>query len=333
MSSLVLKKSVKKIWSSFYELKERGGGVARGVERGKIRQGALLKVEFSDGNTGHADLHPWPEKREPSLKYHLDLLQNKQFTPLCLRAISIARVESLALLRGINLLSGLNIPLSHYLILDIEDFNLKTATSLLDEGFKIFKVKLKKPLKGQSRKLLHLIKALGGSVKWRVDFYDNLSEEEWGKWEKECLVQIPLECLDFIEAPFDYNEKLWVKYQNYPLALDVWGEENTLPVSVLICKPARKALEHLFKKLFTFRRVVFTHCLAHPLDQVVSAYFAGQFYKVQPCLREVGGLIQKNIYEEGVFTLPEQGPVFPKLSGPGWGWGDIWPCLDWKKVF
>jgi hypothetical protein len=69
------------------------------------------------------------------------------------------------------------------------------------------------------------------------------------------------------------------------------------------------------------------------LDQLSSAYFAARFYQVHPRWEEVCALVQKDVYEKGAFTLPDKGPLFPPLSGPGWGFSFLLNRLSWKKVF
>lgn len=316
-----------KVWMSPYELKLK--------QEQKFHSGSLLRMEFVDGKMGHADLHPWPEKGEASLKTHLQLLEERKFTRLLERALVIARVEALALAKRINLLSSLQIPLSHYLISDIENFC--DADKILNQGFKVFKVKLKSPLKRQTEKLLDVIRALGSDIKWRIDFYNDLNYCQWKEWIGKYLLRFPLQSLDFIEMPIDYQERLWLKSEIYSfLALDVWSKENTLPVPVLVWKISRKSVKHLIKKRSAglFERVIFTHSLSHPLDQLSSAYFAAQFYKVEPRLQEVCGLIQKGFYETKDCALPDRGPFFPRLSGHGWGLNDYFlNRLSWKKVF
>ena len=314
---------VKHVFFSPYHLKPKG--------LGPDRQGVLLKIEFRDGQAGHADLHPYPEKKEKPVGFYLKALEQKNFEfKLCQRALSIARTEALA--QEQNLLSPLNIPPSHYLITDIEKFN--AFDKALDQGFRVFKVKLGNPLKAQTKKLLALIKYGGPAVKWRLDFHCPLTKREWQEWTKESLVCLSMKGIDFIEAPFDYIESGFLKKsQSQFLAWDVWSGENTLPVYALVLKSSRKAPEKLLKKPVLFQRVIFTHTLAHPLDQVSSAYFAGSFYKVLPRLREVCGLVQTNIYEKGAWSLPDKGPLFPKLSGPGWGLCHLLDRLSWKKLF
>ena len=317
---------VSKIWFFAYELKLKS--------RFASRFGVLLKVEFADGKTGHADLHPWPERGEASLKVHLDKLRKKEFTDLCLRAIAIAWEEAQARAKRMNLLSVLKIPLSHYLILDIENFH--KMNKALNQGFKTFKVKLNHPLKQQTQKLSNLINDLGSSFKWRLDFHRGLNEQQWQEWVNECLIHINPSYLDFIEVPFCYQERLWIKNRKYPLALDVWNGENTLPVSTLIWKSSRKSITDLLKKKSRrlFKRVIFTHGLSHPLDQLSSAYFSAQFYKIYPSLRETCGLVHGDIYERHAFSLPNHGPVFPCLSGIGWGFDSILlDDLPWKNIF
>ena len=287
-----------------------------------------------DGKTGHADLHPWPEKGEASLKIHLEKLRKKEVTFLFLRAVAIAWEEAQARAKTVNLLSGLKIPLSHYLILDIENFS--AIDKALHQGFKFFKVKLNHPLKQQTQKLSNLINDLDSSFKWRLDFHRDLNERQWKEWVQECLILLKINNLDFIEVPFSYQERLWIKNRKYPLALDVWNGENTLPVSTLIWKNSRKSIEDLLKKKSRglFKRVIFTHGLSHPMDQLSSAYFSARFYKIYPSLRETCGLVQGDIYDNHAFSLPNHGPVFPYLSGIGWGFDSILlEGLPWKKIF
>ncbi|MDE0518955.1 MAG: hypothetical protein OXH36_05305, partial [Bdellovibrionales bacterium] len=232
---LLLKSSVRSIWFAPYELKVK--------KTRQIRYGSLLKVEFRDGKTGHADLHPWPEKGEAPLKTHLEKLRKKEFTNLCLRALAIARAEAQAYTEGFNLLSSLKVPLSHYLILDVE--NLCNVDRILNQGFRIFKVKLNNPLKRQTQKLLRWMQDLGSLVKWRLDFHIILNEQQWRQWSEEYLVKMDPRYLDFIEVPFEYQECLWRQYKEYPLALDVWDGKNTLPVSTLVWKNSRKSRQEL----------------------------------------------------------------------------------------
>ena len=383
----------KNLWFAPYELKLKTVP--------KKRLGALLKIEFADGKTGHADLHPYPEKGEASLTSHLEVLRqiplvkgvkkvfggyssvpqlsrnslkDQHSKNLCLRAIATAREESLALAKGINLLSSLKIPLSHFLIWDLNASSPALIESALLKGFRVFKVKLSHPLKEQSEKLLQLIKAFDFNnvhcsplparlrqlspvsekihrplaVKWRLDFRVSLSKRQWEEWKTQYLFRIPFSSLDFVEAPpvafpIPTGDKSCVKprlrskpyNKNLKLAFDVWNGENKLPVPVLVCKPARKSLTDLFKQKAQnlFQKVVFTHCLSHPLDQLSSAYFCAKFYKVHPRLSEICGLTQNNIYEPFAFTLPNDGPAFPQLSGPGFGLNPRHlDNLSWKKL-
>ena len=310
----ILKPAGVEIWICPYELKVK--------RTNQLRSGVLLKGKFADGKTGYADLHPWPEKGEAPLKSHLEKLRKGELTSLCSRALALAYEEAQARAKGINLLSSLKIPSSHYLINDIEHFCGNQAEAVLNEGFNIFKVKLKHPLKEQTEKLLNWMQFLGLSVKWRVDFHPSLSERQWYDWAEEFLIKINQQQLDFIESPVPYKENIWVRHKEHsPLALDVWDGENTLPVSVLVWKSSRKNPSELFKKvgLALFQRVVFTHSLSHPMEQLASAYSAARFYRALPRLAEICGLVHNDIYEKHDFTLPDQGPFFPCLSGPGVG--------------
>ncbi len=313
----------KKVWLSFYELKKK--------HQNFVRHGVLLKVEFARSIIGHADLHPWPEKGEEDLPFHLKSLKEKNPSPLCVRALTLAYEEALSREEGKYLLAGLKIPISHYLIEDIENF--QNVDKVLREGFRVFKVKLASPLERQTRKLIDWMENLGSLVRWRVDFYEKLDGEKWKKWLEQFP---PSPFLDFIEIPFEYTEKLCGKSSPWPLALDVWesGKRTTSPsLPYLVWKCSRKNFNELLEKWQAnlFEKVVFTHSLAHPVDQLMSASCAARFYRMCPSLEQVCGLVQKDIYETHAFSLPDSGPFFPRRSGLGLGFDEMFKHLSWKK--
>ena len=294
----------------------------------------MLKCEFTNGLVGHADLHPWPEKGEQPLHLHLKKLKNHQWTVLTRRAVELAKQEALFCSKNCSLINHLKIPLSHYLIQDIENFTYKQAEQLILQGFKIFKIKLGRPLDSQSKKWLKMLKAFRSCILWRVDFQDELSIFQWTQWKNKFLLNTSLERIDFLEAPFNYQESLWKKNQHLPLALDVWNTKpQVLPAAVVVWKPSRKSEEALLKQWAKglCKRVVFTHCLAHPVDQLFTAFSAGQFYKTHPRAGEVCGLVQTGVYEPNAFSLLEKGPEFTYPAGPGLGFDELFKKLQWKK--
>ena len=316
---------VKKVWFYSYHLKPKIGE--------KIRQGALLKWEFSKGQIGYSDLHPWPEKGEYDLKIQMEKLKNKTLTPLLTIAKELAFIDAQARAGGLSLLNGLKIPSSHYLISHINSFTVEDMEDNLKKGFKIFKVKLKDPLEESSRAWINLAKTFKGQICWRLDFNSYLSLKVWQEWKQKYLTSPVKENIDFIEAPFDYEERLWQKNKN--LALDVWSDkENSLPVSVLVWKPARKPYSQLMKKNQNrlFKRVVFTHSLAHPLDQLATAFLSASFYHAQPQFFECGAFVQTSHYEKHPFSLPSASPQLKySVDGPGFGFSSLLKKLPWKK--
>ena len=311
---------------SFYQLKYQ--------QSSQVREGALLKWEFTDGLIGHADLHPWPEKGEQPLKFHLEKLRTQEWTNLTLRAKETARWEALARAKKCSLLSGLKIPLSHYLIYDIDLVTPELIGQLVNQGFDTFKVKLKIPLKEQSQKWTNLVNIFNSKIKWRVDFQNNMTIHQWNEWKKEFLPFKILQQVDFVEAPFHYNERIWIQNNSIPLALDVWSKKSqSLPVKALIWKPARKSQKQLLKNWSSnlCKRVIFTHSLAHPIDQLATAFYASHFYKTHPRAFETCALTQIGIYEKHDFSLNNKGPALIYPQGPGYGFDELLNKLPWKK--
>ena len=311
---------------SFYQLKYQ--------QSTQVREGALLKWEFADNLIGHADLHPWPEKGEQPLKFHLEKLKNQEWTALTLRAKETARWEALACNKKCSLLSGLKIPFSHYLIYNIDLVTAHLIEQLVNQGFNTFKIKLNKPLQEQSKKWIKLINIFNSKIKWRVDFHKNLSPHQWNKWKTEFLTESILTQVDFVEAPFHYNERVWIQNNSIPLALDVWSKKpQSLPVKALVWKPARKSQKQLLEKWSAglCQRIIFTHSLAHPVDQLATAFYASQFYKIHPRAFETCALTQIGIYEEHAFSLSNTGPSLIYPQGPGYGFNELFNKLSWKK--
>lgn len=294
----------------------------------------MLKWEFPDGLTGHADLHPWPEKGEQPLKFHLEKLKKQEWTTLTSQSLEIARHEALAYSKKHSLLSGLKIPPSHYLIHNIDLITSHLMDQLINQGFNTFKIKLNKSLQEQSEKWIKLVNTFNSKINWRVDFHNNLSPHQWDEWKKQFLKSTILNKIDFIEAPFHYSERIWTKNKNIPLALDVWNKnKQRLPVETLVWKPARKSQKELLKNWSSHlcQRVVFTHSLAHPIDQLATAFYASRFYKTHPKAFETCALTQTEIYEEHDFSLPNKGPSLIYPQGPGYGFNELFKKLPWKK--
>ncbi len=316
----------KHLWLSFYKLKYQ--------QSSQVREGALLKWEFADGLIGHADLHPWPEKGEYPLKTHLEKLKKQEWTALTLRAREIARGEALARSKERSLLSDLKISKSHYLIYNLDLITPQTIEQLINQEFNTFKVKLNKPLTQQSKKWIKLVNIFKSKIKWRVDFQNNMTIHQWNEWKKEFLPSTILQQVDFIEAPFNYNERIWAQNKKMPLALDVWNKnKQNLPVKALVWKPARKSHKQLCKKwnLGLCKRVIFTHSLAHPVDQLATAFYAGQFYKTHPKASETCALTQIGVYKKHDFSLDNKGPSLIYPQGSGYGFDELFNKLPWKK--
>ena len=80
---------------------------------GRRRSGALLRVEFGDSLVGYADLHPWPELGDLSLKYQFELLTNNLASNLINQSIRFARIDAEHRILEKSCSDGLAIPASH----------------------------------------------------------------------------------------------------------------------------------------------------------------------------------------------------------------------------
>jgi o-succinylbenzoate synthase len=106
------------------------------------RSGALLRFTFEDGLIGYADCHPWSELDDLPLDQQLDLLRQGKLTPLTSQSYRFGRLDAEARAAGINLLEGLAIPPSHYLVMDLNELTVDDLRTIQAKGFSHLKVKV-----------------------------------------------------------------------------------------------------------------------------------------------------------------------------------------------
>lgn len=280
--------------------------------------GALLRVAFSDDRVGYADCHPWMELGDLSLAEQLKLLRQNKKTPLTERSLFFARVDAEARADKVNLLENKSIPLSHYLVMCLdESVDLGNA---LEEGFQTFKFKVGRD---KSNEIACLKKLLPNIPKARLDFNFRLTQEEY----LDFLARLEgfHGKLEFSEDPFPYDHGLWEKVQRetgVSLALDRYSLKNC-SAHYRVLKPAIENADNMGGQ-----KLVVTSYAAHPLEQVCAAYVASQF-KTEIC-----GLQSHYIYGPNRFSeaLSRKGPVFHPPYGTGFGFDDLLEECDWRPL-
>ena len=305
-----------KIRHSFYELISRRPIQSKNTHI--TRHGALLQVEFDDGMVGYADCHPWVELGDLRLQSQLDLLKNGKCTRLTARSIYFAKADAQARAYQYNLLASLQIPMSHYLISQLDHSFLEEIKNAWASGFTHFKIKLGNELSREGELIKEIIRYLP-NARLRLDFNSKLTREQFNAF----LDRIPLifHAIDFVEDPFPFDYSAWRQIQEkFPLSLaadEYYKEAYGHPEAahILIMKPA----VHTYKPLNTSQKLIITSYLDHPLGQISAAYIASLACK-EPC-----GLLSHLSYQPHPYSemINHQGPFLQAGTGYGWGFDEL----------
>ena len=320
-----------------YELVPKGrlGNKAQSASR----QGALLKVIFSDDKVGYSDCFPWPELGDHSLEEQLRNLKKGHLTELTEQSIVFARADAEARFKGESLFKELKVPKSHALFTDLALLSSEELESLSNSGFTKIKVKVGSHPEKESQKILSLephLKKL--SIKLRLDFNSSLSMSKL----EEFLVRLGpvVKMIDFIEDPIPFNDRAWKELQqkwNIRIALDrMQGipleEIKKGSFALLIIKPANqnwKKLVQLAKEMQL--PVVVTSYLDHPIGQLYSAWVASQILMNKEVEIEDCGLLSHFAYNVNQFSVllkDENGCLIPPYE-TGIGFTKLLSEITW----
>lgn len=303
-----------KVWAHRYELKTAGQSGP------SPRQGALLKVEWVNGQYGYSDLHPWPEFGDPPLAEHLGQIASVKFTKLVENSLGFNYLDREYRLLKRNAFLGLILPRAHRLVSDIFKLEPRELLDLQAQGFTHLKVKMGGKLKQETEALTQLVCA--SPMLWRLDLNGRLGTQEFTDWWK-ALDPAVRGRIDFVEDPV-MNGMLPLKG---PWAKD-WVDMPNAPVRVV--KPTRDGTEELGKYL----RVVFTNSLDHPFGQACAAWAAARYYQQSPKRKEVCGLGDPGLYEVSDFhkAWPATGPRLKPTVGTGFGFDELLHSAAWERV-
>lgn len=283
-----------KIKHSFYELISK-----RPIQSKKThttRRGALLQVEFDDGSMGYADCHPWEELGDLPLQVQLELLKNGRCTRLTARSIFFAKADAKARANKYNLLESCKIPMSHYLISQLDETALDEIQQAWKNGFVYFKIKLGLDLEREERLIKEMVRRCP-NIKLRLDFSSKLTRESFVYFLERISIALP--AIDYVEDPFPFNYGAWRNIQEafkISLAADeyykiAYGHPEA--AHVLIMKPAVQTL----KPIDTLQRTIITSYLDHPIGQMSTALMASKAMIEEPC-----GLLSHFAYEANPFS-------------------------------
>ncbi len=302
-----------KIWIHRYELKPREVKLT-------ARRGALVKVEWTPGQTGYSDVHPWPEFGEPTIDEHIASLKALKFTSLVENSLEYNFRDHEFRLQKRNAFLGLILPRSHRLVFDLEALDQNLLREWSKEGFSHIKVKMGRNLKVETEIFVQM--AYATTLMWRVDFNGRVSETEFLEWWKKLDGAVKAR-IDYIEDPV----------RSAQLKIDgPWANDWTKQAraQIRIVKPAREGSEETAQ----YERIVFTHGLDHPIGQACSAWSAARFYGAHPRKTEVCGLAATDFFELNDFSREWycEGPRMKPTSGTGFGFDELLKGLAWEQL-
>lgn len=309
------------------------------LSRRASREGALLRVEFPDGQVGYADCHPWDFAGDKPLSEQLQLLSDGLTTSLTARSLHFAKIDADARARKINLFTHLAIPKSHFLIADLLSLNEKVIVESLKSGITHFKIKLGNNLNIELPLLIKLFNTISGShAKVRLDFNLQLTRQEFEEFLRK--ISKWKELVDFFEDPYAFDVQAWSQHQSNDqvvFAAD-FDSERAIPfpetAQVIVLKPANQDEKSILECLQSDRRLVVTSYLDHPLGQLTAAYVAGLCAKQLKGKIDICGLMSHLVYEKNEFSelLPKSGPDLIPPQGTGFGFDELLMKQVWKVL-
>lgn len=276
---------------------------------GKRCRGSLLKVEFGAWRTGYADLHPWPEYGDLELEEQFNQFMGGNPSMLFFKALFFAAEDATARRSSRNLLSGLDLPASHYLLLDGA-----SAKEAMELGYNHLKVKFSD---------IEKITALPKEARLRVDLHAKFTFADFHLWWED----LPDDVRSRIDAIEDPWHGLGGEFEHPSLLFQDWGHDSRWKSRIL--KPARDICDGGE----TWARVIFTHSLDHPLGQAAALWEAARFYKKRPGLKEVGGFPQDlHSFKDYYHNWQSNGPRRKPTPGHGFGFDEQLHSLRWERV-
>jgi len=268
--------------------------------------------------------------------------EGAKVTLLASRSMEFARLDGKARARGRSLWEGLQIPVSHALVNNVQQLSGADLKSKAEQGFKHLKIKMGIHPRQEAKALVALAPAFHElALKLRLDFNAGLSAIEFEEF-LETLGDVR-DSVDYIEDPTVYDPRVWAQAQRrwgIRLALDRLSEETYRLLaphsfSVLVVKPAIQKPEPLFQLAEKFRAsLVVTSYLDHPIGQLCAARVAAQAALRPELVVEACGLLSHGAYEWNSFSeqLRTSGPVLLAPSGTGVGMDGALAELKWEQI-
>jgi len=301
------------------------------------RHGALLKIDFEDGATGYADLHPWPEFGHAPLENQLASLVANHPTPLAQLALRHARTDAAARRAGLSLFAGLPEVRSHALFTDWTDAPRAVFERCVTEGYTAAKLKIGRAPERESAAINALAEL---PLRWRLDANAAFTLDSLTDWLARLVPSVHAN-IEFLEDPCAYDPAAWSgisKREKLPLALD-WELPSSEPpwpgAQILVIKPASQdAFSLALAAAQAGMKIVVTHSMDHPLGRATALWTAMRLRQRHGDLVRDGGLQGDGLHAPDDFTraFDDRGPQPGPTAGTGFGFDRVLQSLLWRVL-
>lgn len=310
------------------------------LAEGKVRSGALLKIQWPDQKIGYADLHPWPELGDAELEAQLTAIAKGRLSHLVEQSIWLARKDAVIRAQGKNAFQGLAKVKNHFLITDFTRVEDLTIEEIKKQGFTTVKVKVGRSLEEEAKWIEKFLRMHQLGV--RLDFNSKATPASFERFVSSINPALRPR-IEYAEDPFPYDPETWgAANQLVPLALDQeydhvhWDKlKAPLPFKVVVIKPARqdmkKAVDHANK--FGLKMVI-TSALDHPVGIAHALLCAGELKKFYPNQLLDCGCLSQRSYKANDFStsMIVQGSYLVEIPGTGIGFDHLFDKTVWTAL-
>ena len=326
-----------KFFAAKYELHDFSAANVN-FEEGK--HGALLKVQWPNGNIGYADVHPLINFGDSPIDAHLEALAKGKMSTLVEQAIWMAKKDSVMRQNKTNAFSTAVRVKNHYLITDFTKFTDSNLKEVRTSGFTTLKMKVGFDLDEEAKFVVRTIKQ--NPVLMRLDFNARVGYDEFIRF----MAQIgPTERakIEFVEDPMPWNHQAWIEAAKLvTLAADHEMQninldkiKGSVPFKVVVIKPARQDVEKLVKTIDRHAlKMVITSSMDHPVGIAHAGLVAAELKKFYPNTLLDCGCLTLRTYRPNEFTMRvmTQGPYITGVAGTGIGFDDLFAKQTWVPV-
>ncbi|WP_295904125.1 o-succinylbenzoate synthase MenC [uncultured Bdellovibrio sp.] len=302
------------------------------------REGVLLKVEWSDGLTGYADLHPWPELGDLSLEDQLSELRRGRMSVQIEQSIWLARRDAqLRKDKKSVFESGEKIK-NNYLLSDFKLIKPGFLDELKTEGFTTLKMKVGRDLQEEADILTHIAAA---GLKIRLDF------NAVGSWQtfERFIGNLPptvRPLIEYVEDPFPFDVNAWKEAKKLvKIAIDnqydrvPWDRLVAAPFDVIVMKPAKTDIDKAIERCKKWNlKATVTSYMDHPVGVAHAIGVAMELKKKYGEMILEAGCLTHRLYQMDPFAaeISTQGPYLLKVKGTGVGFDRLLEATSWFQI-